>query len=76
MVKSLFVGFVRLYQVLISPLFVPACRFYPSCSNYAIQAVKGKGIVKGGWLVVKRLVRCHPFADGGYEPVLKNRSSQ
>jgi hypothetical protein len=60
---------VRLYRLLISPLLPPACRFYPSCSAYAVTALERHGAVHGTFLVVKRLCRCHPFHPGGIDPV-------
>lgn len=60
---------IRLYQVTISPLLGPTCRFYPSCSHYAYEAIQRYGILRGGWMTVCRLSRCHPFNPGGYDPV-------
>lgn len=60
---------IRVYQVLISPLLGPRCRFYPSCSHYAVGALQTHGLLRGGWLAVKRIVRCHPLNPGGYDPV-------
>lgn len=60
---------IRSYQVLISPLIGPRCRFYPSCSHYAIAAIRGHGPLRGCWLAVRRIVRCHPLNPGGYDPV-------
>lgn len=61
--------FIRGYQKFISPLFPPMCRFYPTCSAYAIEAIQKKGAFKGSWLTIKRLLKCHPFHPGGYDPV-------
>lgn len=66
---KLLVLFVRAYQRLVSPLLPPACRFYPSCSEYAAQALRRHGALRGGSLTVKRLLRCHPLCDGGVDPV-------
>ena len=63
------VGIIRGYQLVISPLFGSVCRFYPSCSQYAIGALQRYGLIKGSWLAVKRLLRCHPWHVGGYDPV-------
>lgn len=63
---------IKLYQYLISPLIKPCCRYYPSCSQYAESAIKHYGIIKGTWLALKRLLRCHPWAKGGYDPVTPN----
>ena len=60
---------VRFYQLFISPMFGPKCRFYPTCSAYAIEALQKKGALKGSWLTIKRLAKCHPFHPGGYDPV-------
>ena len=60
---------IRGYQLAISPLFGPRCRFYPSCSHYAIQAIDAHGALRGTWLTVKRIGRCHPFNAGGFDPV-------
>ncbi len=60
---------VRAYQVMLSPLLIGSCKFYPTCSEYCIQAVREWGIVRGGWLGVRRLLRCHPFGPGGLDPV-------
>ncbi len=60
---------IKAYQYCISPLLGRHCRFYPSCSSYAIQAIEHHGIIKGSWLMVRRLLRCHPFNPGGYDPV-------
>ncbi len=67
--KTLFVLFVRAYQVLLSPLLPASCRYSPSCSHYAIEALEKHGALRGGWLAVKRIARCHPFRPGGYDPV-------
>ncbi|WP_428414082.1 membrane protein insertion efficiency factor YidD [Legionella sp.] len=63
---------IKLYQYLISPLLKPCCRYYPSCSQYAERAIKQCGITKGLWMALKRVLRCHPWAQGGYDPVLPN----
>lgn len=60
---------IRFYQIFISPLKPPTCRFYPTCSAYAIEAIQKKGPVKGPWLAIKRIAKCHPFHPGGYDPV-------
>jgi uncharacterized protein len=69
MIRRTLVLLVRLYQRLVSPLLPPACRFYPSCSAYAVQALERHGAIAGSWLTVRRLCRCHPFHPGGIDPV-------
>ncbi|MDR1592710.1 MAG: membrane protein insertion efficiency factor YidD [Prevotellaceae bacterium] len=60
---------VRFYQLALSPLFPASCRYVPTCSQYAIEAVTKYGVFKGGWLALKRLLRCHPWGGSGYDPV-------
>ncbi|KPK00712.1 MAG: hypothetical protein AMJ60_00210 [Desulfobacterales bacterium SG8_35] len=60
---------IRAYQLLISPLFPPACRFTPTCSQYAVDAIKCHGPLRGFFMALWRILRCHPFSDGGYDPV-------
>lgn len=67
--SMLLIGFFRFYQICISPLKPRSCRFYPTCSAYAILAVQKFGPFKGSYLAIKRILRCHPFNDGGYDPV-------
>jgi len=62
---------LRGYKWAISPLFPPACRFVPTCSEYAMEAVERYGALRGGWMAVTRILRCHPFACSGYDPVVK-----
>jgi putative membrane protein insertion efficiency factor len=64
-----FVLLIRLYQVLLSPLLPNACRFSPTCSVYAAEALKKHGLFKGGWLAIKRIGRCHPWGGEGHDPV-------
>ncbi|MBI1325140.1 membrane protein insertion efficiency factor YidD [bacterium] len=59
---------IRIYQKTLSPLIGPVCRFYPSCSNYTIQAIRKYGPLRGGWKGFKRICRCHPWNPGGYDP--------
>jgi hypothetical protein len=63
---------IRFYRKFISPLKPPTCRFYPSCSQYALQAIDEYGALQGSWMAVKRVARCHPFHPGGYDPVPPN----
>jgi len=62
---------LRGYKWAISPMFPPTCRFVPSCSEYAMEAVERYGAMRGGWMALMRLLRCHPFAQGGYDPVVR-----
>ena len=61
--------FVRAYQVTLSPFLGGQCRYYPSCSAYAIEALQRHGALRGGWLAIRRIGRCHPFRPGGFDPV-------
>lgn len=63
------VAFIRAYQLVISPALPPACRFTPTCSQYALEAISRHGAVRGSWLAVRRLARCHPFNPGGFDAV-------
>lgn len=67
--KWIAVSAIEFYQVFISPLKPPTCRYSPTCSSYAIEAIKKYGVAKGIALAVKRIARCHPWAKGGYDPV-------
>lgn len=67
--KYLLIGIVRLYQLIISPWMAPSCRYSPTCSHYALEALKKHGALKGLWLSVKRISRCHPWGGEGYDPV-------
>ena len=67
--RLLALGLIRLYQLLVAPALPPACRFVPSCSRYTYQAVERYGALRGLWLGLRRLCRCHPFNPGGYDPV-------
>ena len=60
---------IRLYRALVSPLLGPRCRFAPSCSAYAVEAIERRGVIVGSWLAVRRVARCHPWHPGGYDPV-------
>ncbi|MEM7372407.1 MAG: membrane protein insertion efficiency factor YidD [Bacteroidota bacterium] len=68
-VSAVFVALIRIYQYAISPFFPAACRYTPTCSSYAVQAIKLHGPFKGGWLAVKRIGSCHPWGGSGYDPV-------
>lgn len=60
---------IKIYQKMVSPLFPPSCRFTPTCSSYAITSIERYGAVKGGWMGVRRISRCHPWNPGGFDPV-------
>jgi putative membrane protein insertion efficiency factor len=67
--KTLLIYLVRAYQLILSPMLGQNCRFYPSCSHYAIEALRVHGAARGGWLALRRLGRCHPWHAGGLDPV-------
>ena len=67
--KYIFIFLIKVYQRTLSRALPSSCRFYPSCSEYGVQALQKHGVFKGGWLTVKRVARCHPFNPGGYDPV-------
>ncbi|GGY92992.1 membrane protein insertion efficiency factor YidD [Pseudoduganella plicata] len=73
--KTLLSWLLRAYQVTLSPLLGPRCRFYPSCSNYAIEALRVHGAGRGSWLAARRICRCHPWHPGGFDPVPPRQSS-
>ncbi|MDQ6653250.1 MAG: membrane protein insertion efficiency factor YidD [Acidobacteriota bacterium] len=67
--KSLLIAFLRFYKLVISPFLPASCRFFPTCSEYATEAISRHGALRGTALALRRLVRCHPFSPGGYDPV-------
>lgn len=67
--KKLLILPIRLYQLFVSPMLPPACRFTPTCSQYAIEAIQKHGVLKGLYLAVRRILRCHPWGGSGYDPV-------
>ncbi|MEO5340618.1 MAG: membrane protein insertion efficiency factor YidD [Magnetococcus sp. MYC-9] len=67
--KRVLLALIRAYRYLLSPILPMSCRFYPSCSEYALQAVTRHGELRGSWLAVRRLLRCHPFHPGGFDPI-------
>ncbi|MDH5484026.1 MAG: membrane protein insertion efficiency factor YidD [Gammaproteobacteria bacterium] len=67
--RKIFIGLIRFYQYAISPFFPPHCRYTPTCSSYAVEAIGRFGILRGGWMALRRIGRCHPWHDGGYDPV-------
>ncbi len=69
--QFLLINLIKFYKNFISPLLPPRCRFYPSCSNYSLEAIQLHGAFKGSYLTIKRLLKCHPFHEGGIDPVPK-----
>ncbi|MBQ8588818.1 MAG: membrane protein insertion efficiency factor YidD [Clostridia bacterium] len=67
--KKILICIITFYRKRISPLKKPCCRFYPTCSDYALQAITKYGALKGSYLALRRILRCHPFCDGGYDPL-------
>ena len=67
--SKVFVLLIRGYQLFISPLLPASCRYYPTCSSYAIEAIGKHGAISGSWLAIRRVARCHPFRPGGFDPV-------
>jgi putative membrane protein insertion efficiency factor len=74
-VARVLVGAIAIYKRFLSPLLPPACRFHPTCSEYTMQAIELHGALRGTWLGIRRLARCHPFARGGYDPVPNGASA-
>ncbi|WP_449538399.1 membrane protein insertion efficiency factor YidD [Ferdinandcohnia sp. Marseille-Q9671] len=74
--QAVFIGIIRTYQKFISPLKPPTCRFYPTCSQYGLEAIKRFGAIKGGWLTIKRLLKCHPFHPGGIDFVPEKKEGK
>ncbi|MBC8460684.1 MAG: membrane protein insertion efficiency factor YidD [Deltaproteobacteria bacterium] len=68
--RYIFIGLITLYQQVISPFWPPSCRFHPTCSTYACNAIKKYGIIRGGGLALIRIFKCHPFHPGGYDPLV------
>lgn len=76
--KKILILLIRFYQKFISPMFPAKCRFYPTCSQYTLEAIKEYGAMKGTYLGIKRILKCHPFHEGGYDPIPKreNKNSE
>jgi hypothetical protein len=73
--KVLLIALIQVYQRFISPLLLPSCRYQPTCSGYALDAIRQHGAIAGGWLALKRICRCHPWSVGGYDPVPPGRGT-
>jgi uncharacterized protein len=69
MFKKVSIALIKVYRRVVSPMLPPACRFTPSCSLYTLEAIEKYGLLRGGFMGVRRLLRCHPFSEGGYDPV-------
>lgn len=74
--KTLLMKFIRFYQIVISPLKPPTCRFYPTCSHYGLEAIKVHGALKGSLLTIIRILKCHPFHPGGFDPVPEKKEKR
>ena len=74
--KTLLMKVIRFYQIAISPLKPPTCRFYPTCSHYGLEAIKVHGALKGSWLTIIRILKCHPFHPGGFDPVPEKKEKR
>ena len=74
--QKLLLALIRLYRYAVSPLMAPHCRFYPSCSEYAGLAIQQHGALRGGWLALRRVLRCHPFHPGGHDPVPQTKPAK
>lgn len=72
--RLILIGIIKLYQYTISPFLGSRCRFYPTCSNYAIEALELHGVLQGGWFAVRRIMRCHPWNPGGFDPVPQEKT--
>jgi len=70
--RSVLKFLIRAYQLTISPMLGPCCRFHPTCSHYGMEAIEKHGALRGSWLTLKRIGRCHPFHEGGFDPVPKH----
>ena len=74
--KKILMFIIKIYQKVISPLTPPSCRFYPTCSHYGIEAIEKHGALKGSWLAIRRISKCHPFHEGGFDPVPEKESKK
>ncbi|MCL7749868.1 membrane protein insertion efficiency factor YidD [Halalkalibacter alkaliphilus] len=73
--KTILLSIIRFYQLVISPIKPPTCRFYPTCSHYGMEAIKRFGAIRGGWLTLKRILKCHPFHPGGIDLVPEKKTA-
>lgn len=73
--KKILLSIIKFYQKAISPMTPPSCRFHPTCSHYGLEAIETHGALKGTWLTVKRISKCHPFHEGGYDPVPEKKKN-
>jgi len=71
-----FIVLIRFYQYVISPLTPASCRYHPTCSQYSVQAIKEWGVIKGGWMALKRIASCHPWGGSGHDPVPKRKKKR
>lgn len=76
MLKYILIGLVRFYQLAVSPIFPPSCRYTPTCSQYTLEAIRIHGALKGTWLGIKRISSCHPLGGSGYDPVPPKKENQ
>ncbi|MCI4670253.1 MAG: membrane protein insertion efficiency factor YidD [Bacteroidia bacterium] len=74
--STIFIGLIRFYQKQISPMTPPSCRYTPTCSHYAAEAIQKHGAFRGGWLAIKRIASCHPWGGSGYDPVPEKKSNK
>jgi len=74
--RRILIGVIKFYQIVISALLGQSCRFYPTCSNYTIEALELHGVLRGGWLAIKRISRCHPWNPGGFDPVPQDKTER
>ena len=73
MMKFLILKFIKLYQNYLSPLLGPSCRFHPTCSEYALQAIENFGVIRGGFWAIKRILKCNPWGGNGFDPIPKEK---